>query len=147
MEREVKDAAGSSAGSDDDAAIRQTVAAAERHQNDVEELIALHTADAIIVNIAGRRVSGRQAFDQAMRKALQSPLAKVLTKTEIEDVHLIRPDVAIVSCIKLISDERDPSSKGSTGATLPSEGRLTYVVVKVQDSWQIALAQTTPIQR
>jgi uncharacterized protein (TIGR02246 family) len=147
MERKVKDAAGSSARSDDDAAIRQTVAAAERHQNDVEELIALHTTDAIIVNIAGRRVSGREAIDQAMRKALQSPLAKVLTKTEIEDVHLIRPDVAIVSCVKLISDERDPSSRDSTGATLPSEGRLTYVIVKVQDTWQIALAQTTPIQR
>jgi len=146
MEREVKDAAGSSTGSDD-AAVRQTVAAAERHQNDVEELIALHTADAVIVNIAGRRVSGRQAIDQAMRSALQSPLAKVLTRTEIEDVHLIRPDVAIVSCVKHISDERDPASKDSTGATLPSEGRLTYVIVKGQDIWQIALAQTTPIHR
>ena len=81
-----------------------------------------------------------------MQQALDSPLAKVVTKTEIEDIRFVRPDVAIVSCIKRVFDERDASTKDAPGATLPSAGSLTYVVVNESDGWRIALAQTTPIK-
>jgi hypothetical protein len=70
----------------------------------------------------------------------------VLTKTEIADVRFVRPDVAIVSCIKHVFDERDPSSQDGPGASLPSTGSLTYVLVKDLDAWRIASAQTTPIK-
>lgn len=128
------------------AAIRRTVAEAEKHQNDVEPFIALHTADAVIVNIAGRRVLGREAIRQAMTQALASPLAKVFTKSEIDDVRFVRPDVAIVSCTEHVSDERDPSSSADDRGSLPETGRLTYVMVKEQDTWRVASAQTTPIK-
>lgn len=128
------------------AAIRRTVAEAEKHQNDVEPFIALHTADAVIVNIAGRRVLGREAIRQAMTQALASPLAKVFTKSEIDDVRFVRPDVAIVSCTKHVSDERDPFSSADDRGSLPETGRLTYVMVKEQDTWRVASAQTTPIK-
>ena len=129
----------------DRAAIARTVAAAERHQNDVDPFLALHTTDTTIVNIAGRRVAGREAFGDAMRAALDSSLAQVLTRTEIEDIRFVRPDVAIVSCLKHVSDQRDPATRGEA-ENLPLAGRLSYVVVKDQDVWRIALAQTTPIR-
>lgn len=121
------------------AAIRQLVADAQRYQSDLA-LIDLHTPDTAIVNIAGRRVLGRDTLKQAMEGALASPLAKVLTRLEIVDIRFTRPDVAIVSCIKHVSDERDLGS-----APLPSTGSLTYVLVRDDGAWRIALAQTTPI--
>lgn len=127
------------------ATIQRTAADAERHQSDVEPFIALHTPDAIIVNIAGRRVLGTEAISQAMSQALATPLAKVVTRSEIDDVRFVRPDVAIVSSTKEVHDERDPSSEGGDGGSLASAGRLTYVMVKNDDAWRIALAQTTPI--
>ena len=120
-------------------AIRQTIANAEKHQNDTDEFVALHTADALIVNIAGRRVLGRDAIRRAMEQALATPLAKVLTRTEIVDIRFTTPDVALVSCVKHVSDERENSGG------LPSTGSLTYVVVREGDDWKIASAQTTPV--
>ncbi|MGC7099169.1 YybH family protein [Amycolatopsis lurida] len=120
-------------------AIRQTIANVEKHQNNTDEFIALHTADALIVNIAGRRVLGRDAIREAMERALATPLAKVLTKTEIVDIRFTTPDVALVSCVKHVSDERED------GGELPAKGSLTYVVTREGDDWKIASAQTTPV--
>lgn len=118
--------------------IRDLVVQAERHQSDVDELMALHTPDVIIVNIAGRRVLGRDAIEQAMRQALDSSLAQVRTTTDVEEIRWVTPDVAIVSCVKHVHDER----AGAGG--LPTDGALTSVVRRSADQWQIALAQTTP---
>lgn len=120
--------------------IEETIAQAEMHQNDTDEFVALHTADAILVNIAGRRVLGRPDIERAMRAALATPLAKVRTRIEIVDTRFAHPDVAIVSCIKHVSDERDDRDTG-----LPTRGALTYVLVREADGWRIAAAQTTPI--
>ncbi|UJW33098.1 SgcJ/EcaC family oxidoreductase [Saccharothrix sp. AJ9571] len=123
----------------DTEAIRQTIANAEKHQNNLEEFVGLHTADALIVNIAGRRVLGREAIREAMAHALATPLAKVLTKTEIVDIRFTTPDVALVSCVKQVFDEREEPGG------LPARGSLTYVVAREGDDWKIALAQTTPV--
>ena len=123
----------------DVAAIREVIAAAGRFQNDVEPFLALHTEDAVIVNIAGIRVLGRQALREAMTRALETHLANVLTTIEVLDVRFATPDVAIVSCVKHVRDE-NPDSAGA----LPSRGSLTYVVVRRPEGWRIALAQTTP---
>ncbi len=123
----------------DEQAIRQTVEDAVRHQTDADEFVALHTEDAIIVNLAGRRVYGREALRQALTTALATPLARVLTTTEVEDIRFVGPDIAIVSSVKHVSDERDDSGG------FPEKGSFTYVMVKEPDRWRIALAQTTPI--
>ena len=125
----------------DAAAIRRTIADVEKHQVNIDPFLALHTDDALIVNIAGRRVLGRDSIYEAMKTALDTQLAKVLTRIEIEDIRFITLDVAIVSCIKHVSDERDTTSKNS----LPAKGSLTYVMVREHDAWRIASAQTTPI--
>jgi uncharacterized protein (TIGR02246 family) len=101
----------------------------------------LHTEDAIIVNIAGRRVLGREVFRAAMEGALQSPLAQVTTTVDVEDIRFVRDDVAIVSCVKHVHDAREDAQ-----VELPSAGALTYVMAREPDGWRIALAQTTPIR-
>lgn len=128
-------------------AIRQIVANAQKHQNDPDRFIPLHTADTSIVNFMGRRVLGRDRLHQAMKRALETPLANVTNTVEIEDVRLVRPDVAIVAGIKQVSDKRDVSVRDHPGTALPSSaGWLTYVLVKEQDAWRIVSAQTTPIR-
>ncbi|ASR39644.1 hypothetical protein BAY61_25120 [Prauserella marina] len=141
---------------EDLAAIRELVVAAQREQNELEPFLALHTDDAAIVNLAGRRVLGKQAIRDAMGAALASPLAKVFTRAEIVDVRLVSADVALVSCRKYVSDERDVEDIEATGegpevagagkaGAMPTRASLTYVVVKTGDGWRIASAQTTPL--
>ena len=125
----------------DERTIRDVVSRAQEAQNDTAVLMALHNPEVVIVNLAGRRVLGREAFETAMTSALASPLRKVHTRLEVLDVRLATPDVAIVSCTKEVDDGRDDPDKSST---LPATGALTYVMTRTRDSWRIALAQTTP---
>lgn len=117
------------------------VAAAVRHQSDLEPFLALHTDDAVIVNIAGRRVLGRDDLEGAMRSALSSPLADVTTTIDVKDIRFLRPDVALVSCTKHVNDAR-----AEPGDALPPSGATSYIVTMSGDGWKIALAQTTPMR-
>jgi uncharacterized protein (TIGR02246 family) len=121
------------------AAIRRLAADVQARQSEVEPFLALHTDDTVVVNFGGRRVAGKDALRQAMIAALASPLAKVTTTAEVHDIRFVRPDVAIVSATKYVTDDRDRADK------LASKGNTTYVVVGVDAGWRIALAQTTPI--
>jgi uncharacterized protein (TIGR02246 family) len=125
-------------------AIRRTVAEAQAHQGDVEGFMALHTTEAIIVNLAGRRVLGSDAIRVALSQALATPLAQVITTAEVDDIRFVRPDVAIVSCTKHVSDWRNPAANDRQAAPKPTHARLTYVMVQEPDRWRIASAQTTP---
>jgi uncharacterized protein (TIGR02246 family) len=125
-------------------AIRAVVADAETRQSDAEGFSQLLTEDVALVNFGGRRVLGKDNVREAMRQSLKTPFADVYTKNEVVDVRFLRPDVAVVSCVKHISDKREPSEKEDT-APLSEQGSLTFVLVKEQGSWLIALSQTTPI--
>lgn len=121
-------------------AIQALVAEAQAKQFDLEPFLALHTDDLVVVNFGGRRVVGKDALRDAMSAALESPLAKVMTTTELHDIRLVRPDVAIISATKHVDDQRDADD------AFASKGAMTYVVVKDPEAgWRIALAQTTPI--
>ena len=110
-----------------------------QHQADVEPFMARHTADTVVVNIAGRRVLGAASLRDAMQAALASPLADVTTTVDVDDVRWLRPDVALVSFPKRVHDARPE------GAPLPTTGALSYVVVRDDGTWRVALAQTTPV--
>jgi uncharacterized protein (TIGR02246 family) len=120
-------------------ALRTLVAEVQAAQSDVEPFLARHTDDTIVVNLAGRRVLGQDALREAMTTALATPLAQVITTAEVDDIRFVRPDVAIVSATKHVTDERDD------GDAVPARGRLTYVAVQEGEEWRIALAQTTPV--
>ena len=125
-------------------AIRTVIAEADRHQSDAEGFTQLLTEDAALVNLGGRRVLGRGNVHQAMRQALETPFAHVYTRNEVVDVRFLRPDVALVSCVKHISDEREPSTR-DPDARVSEWGSTTFVLVGERGSWLIALVQTTPI--
>ena len=125
----------------DVAALEQLVADAERFQSDTDRFVELLTDDYIVVNIVGRRVQGKSEARAAMEKALDSGFSGVITRHELTDIAFLRPDVALVSCVKHVSDERDDAA-----GDVPSTARLTFVTVKQGETWRIALAQTTPIK-
>jgi uncharacterized protein (TIGR02246 family) len=125
-------------------AIRAIVAATDSHQDDADGFTRLLTEDVALVNMAGRRVLGREALHHAMSEALQTPMADVRTRNELVDVRFPRPGIAVASCIKHVSDEREPSEKDPDGSW-SGRGSLTLVLVEEQGDWRIALAQTTPI--
>jgi uncharacterized protein (TIGR02246 family) len=125
-------------------AIRAIVAATDTYQDDADGFTRLLTEDVALVNMAGRRVLGREALHDAMSEALQTPMADVRTRNELVDVRFPRPGIAVASCIKHVSDERDPSEK-APDASFPGRASLTLVLVEERGGWRIALAQTTPI--
>ena len=123
--------------------IRAIIDRASAAQGDPDTLLPLHTVDTAIVNLAGRRVLGRDALAEAMTAALASPLRDVRTSIQVVDVRFPGPDLAIVSCIKEVHDEREEADR----TILPSAGALSYVMVRIGVEWRIALSQTTPIQK
>jgi uncharacterized protein (TIGR02246 family) len=125
-------------------AIRTLVADAEKLQNDLDGYTGLLAQDTAIVNIMGRRVRGWDNVYAAYKQALATPKADIHTRHELEDVRFLRPDVALASIIKHVSDDREPSSQ-EPDRSLPSQARLTFVLVKEEGRWLIASAQTTPI--
>jgi uncharacterized protein (TIGR02246 family) len=126
----------------DEQAIRTLIQLASDAQNDPDVLIPLHTPGAAVVNFFGRRILGRDAFAQAMQAALSSPLRDVTTTVKIVDLRPISDGVVLVSCVKTVHDGR----AGAEDDLPASAGALTYVVTGADESWQIALAQTTPIR-
>ena len=125
----------------DDLAVRDVVARAAAAQSDPAALSRLHTPDAVVVNLAGRRVLGRADLAAAMVAALSSPLRAVRTSVDVLDVRLAAADVAVVSCLKRVHDERAEGDRSD----LPTVGALTYVMIRSADGWLIALARTTPV--
>jgi uncharacterized protein (TIGR02246 family) len=126
------------------AAIEAVVAQAEALQLDADGFAALLAEDISLVNFVGRRVVGKSTVHDAMRRALASPMAQVLTRHELLDVRFLRPDVALATCIKHVSDEREASDRPD-GGLRSDRGVITFAMVKEQDRWLIALAQTTPV--
>ena len=125
----------------DELIIRDVVARAAAAQSDPDALSRLHTPDAVIVNLAGRRVLGRDDFFAATTAALSSPLRDVRTSVEVLDVRLAASNVAVVSCLKMVHDQRTEDDRSD----LPAVGALTYVMIRSSVGWLITLAQTTPI--
>ncbi len=125
-------------------AIRAIVAATDTYQDDADGFTRLLTEDVALVNFGGRRVLGREALHHAMSEALKTPMVDVRTRNELVDVRFPRPGVAVASCIKHVSDERDAAEKDADGS-FSGRASLTLVLVEEQGDWRIALAQTTPI--
>lgn len=122
--------------------IRQLIADAQQAQFDVPALMALHDEDAVVVNMAGRRVFGRPAFEAAMTQALASALQHVPTVMQVDRVQFLGPECALVFCTKTVHDHRPAADR----TELPGRaGMTTYVVVRRRDGWRIACAQTTPL--
>jgi uncharacterized protein (TIGR02246 family) len=120
--------------------IERVVADADRFQNDVEAFCRLLALDVVLVNVAGTRLVGRETVRTAMEAALRTPLADVVTRSEVAQVTFLRPDVAVMSGTKIVLVREGDSLAESFRA------RLTFVLVKGNERWQIAVVQSTPIR-
>ncbi|CAM3970867.1 SgcJ/EcaC family oxidoreductase [Kibdelosporangium persicum] len=121
--------------------IKQVVLNSDTLQDDPDGFADLLTEDVNLVNIAGHRLHGRETVRAAYRKAMASQLAQVRTRIEIHDAWLVRPDVAVVSATKHVSDER-----AEPNAPLPDKGAVTFVLARQDEQWLIASVQTTPVK-
>lgn len=120
-------------------AIEAVVADSERFQNDPEAFCQLLTQEVTLINVVGVRLNGRDTVQRPMVKAMKTSLAGVHTRNEIERVTFLRPDVAVMTGNKHVFVERNGSREPE------SQTRLTFVLVKEEGTWLIALGQNTPI--
>ena len=119
-------------------AIEEVVAGSERFQSDPEAFSQLLTEEVTLINVVGVRLSGRDTVRRAMEEAMKTSLANVHTTNEIERVTFLRPDVAVMTGTKHVSVERNGKEEPETRT------RLTFVLVKEEEAWLIALVQNTP---
>jgi len=120
--------------------IRKLVDDVSGYQKDPEEFSQLFTQQAVIVNVAGIRITGKDEIYKFIKQAMESSLANVSVKNEVVNITFLRPDVAVVSGIQHIFTKYEN--------LLEEEGRgsLTFVVVKEQGKWLIAAGQNTSIE-
>lgn len=124
--------------------IRQVVADADRFQNDAGAFSGLLAPDVVLVNVAGTRLMGRESVRRTMEAALRTPLAGVVTRNVVEDITFLRPDVAVVSGVKIVFARAGDTLDDAV--TESFRARLTMVLTKQGDEWRIAVVQNTPIQ-
>lgn len=117
----------------------QWEAAWNRH--DIAAMVALGTADADWVNLAGEWFKGRDAFANSL-EGLHSGKVKGSTwKTEEVQAKFLTPTIAIVHVHFSSSGERNPDGSPMP----PRRGIFTRVEVKRDGRWLIVASQATKI--
>lgn len=93
--------------------------------------------NALVVNVAGVRLSGWDALLDATRRILAGPLRDQFARDEVGDVFFLRPDVAIVH-------------KRAWATTVDGEPIevahsmiAMYALVKEDELWWVAARQNT----
>jgi uncharacterized protein (TIGR02246 family) len=120
--------------------IRKLVDDVSGYKKDPERFSQLFTQHAVIVNVAGIRVSGKDEIYKFMKQATESFLTNVSVKNEVVDIIFLRSDVAVVSGIQHIFTEQEDLLEED------ARGSLTFVVVKEEGKWLIASGQNTIIE-
>lgn len=112
------------------------IAANEKKPKEIAELVDVN---AVIVNVAGIRLLGKEEFHQFIKTVMEGSLSELVTKNEITDIRFIRPDVAVVSAIQTAATNEGRIAKDH------GKGNVTSVLVKERDRWLVAVAQNTMI--
>lgn len=120
--------------------IRKLVDDVSGYQKDPEGFSQLFTQQAVIVNVAGIRITGKDEIYKFIKQAMESFLANVSVKNEVVNITFLRPDVAVVSGIQHIFTKYENLLEED------AKGSLTFVVVKEQGKWLIAAGQNTIIE-
>lgn len=94
-------------------------------------------ADYVVVN--GMKIKGRAAIDAGHQQIFDTFYKNSMLAITTEQIRFLRPDVAVVhvrSTLKVTEGD----------ATRTNEGRITLVMTKNKDQWEIAAFQNTGIQ-
>jgi uncharacterized protein (TIGR02246 family) len=122
----------------DEQAIRESAAAFARAFNamDAKAVAALFTANAEIVDQAGRRVQGREAIQQVFAGVFQAhPKSQI--KITVQSVHFLTPSLAM----------EDGTSTTEAADGLLERNRYTVVHVKQDGAWRMASARDLPDEK
>lgn len=95
-------------------------------------------ADYVIIN--GMHIKGRAVIDKGHQQIFDTIYKNSSLAVTVEQIRFLRPDVAVVH-IRSALTVTTPENSTRTG-----EGRITMVMLKNQDRWEIAAFQNTPIQ-
>ncbi|HTF21284.1 MAG TPA: SgcJ/EcaC family oxidoreductase [Chryseolinea sp.] len=113
----------------------------EKHANNhqPEKAAEFVSQNAVIVNVVGIRLTGKDEFYQFIKKAMQGRLANLVRKNEVKDIQFLRPDIAVISATQVAST-REGSVLKEHGS-----GAMTVVLTKEDGKWLVAVAQNTMI--
>jgi len=127
-------------GSSDEALIRQNVEQMVSGWNakSAADYVKSFAEDADFVVINGSQLKGRAAIEKGHQQIFEIFFKDANIAAAVEQIRFVRPDVAIVH----LSGERFP--KNDRSQTIKS--RITVVMVKNKDKWEIAAFQNTQIQ-
>jgi len=109
------------------------------NKHDAKEFSAVFTEDAEFTNVAGVSAVGRKAVEDfhAPRFATHfKDSNQVITRSKVK---FIKPDVAAVDAWWEMTGARTPSGQNAG----VRRGILSFVMVKVQDQWQVAVMHNT----
>jgi uncharacterized protein (TIGR02246 family) len=108
---------------------------ADWNRHDLHAFAALFEPDASLISPTGTWWHGREEIERELTALHKSMLKNSRMSGMIEDIRMIRPDVALVEGI----GEDDTGIIGADGRKIPAgHAVFTYVLVKQRDGWRIA---------
>jgi uncharacterized protein (TIGR02246 family) len=127
--------------SKDEAAIRANVEQLAKGWNAKSgaEFAKPFAEDSDYVVINGMHVKGRAANAEGHQGIFDTIYKNSTLSVSVEQIRFLRPDVAVVHVRSALSVTRENSTQ--TG-----NGRITLVMTKNKDKWEIAAFQNTSIQ-
>lgn len=126
----------------DEAMIRANVEQAAKGWNTKSgaEFAKPFAEDADYVVINGMQIKGRPAINEGHQRIFDTIYKNSTLAYEITQIRFLRPDVAVVHVRTALSVTAPDNS------TRTSDGRITLVMTKNKDKWEIAAFQNTQIQ-
>jgi uncharacterized protein (TIGR02246 family) len=116
----------------DEAAIRQLAKdyASAWNSGDAAKAAAVHTDDAVFINVRGMVMTGRAAIEKSLAADLSGELKGSMFAVTVDTIQFIRPDVALLNGTMNITG----------GATSPDGRKGHYLVVATQQggAWKVA---------
>ncbi|HEX8249705.1 MAG TPA: SgcJ/EcaC family oxidoreductase [Pyrinomonadaceae bacterium] len=94
-------------------------------------------ADYVIVN--GIQIKGRAAIDKGHQDIFDTIYKNSTLTVSVEQIRFLRPDVALVHVGSALSVTRENSTRSYNG-------KVTLVMTKNKDKWEIAAFQNTQVQ-
>jgi len=94
-------------------------------------------ADYVIVN--GMHVKGRAAIDKGHQDIFDTIYKNSNVAVTVEQIRFLRSDVAVVHVRSALTVTRENSTR-------TNDGRITLIMTKNKDRWEIAAFQNTAIQ-
>ncbi|MCY8233746.1 SgcJ/EcaC family oxidoreductase [Priestia endophytica] len=110
------------------------------NQHDADKLDRNFTQNASWVNVMGSRLSSWKQINETHKILLEGPLSNSYARYKVENIQFLRPEVAIAHILQY------PTT--SEGKVIENQqcSLAIYVMVKEQETWQIAAGQNTFIQ-